>query len=65
MRVGGVLVVSLRSLRLPGGYVNLCVRAISQQNAADTVRLKFTASSIAASEHIFHAGTHQQELKVF
>lgn len=56
--------VRLRSHRLPGRYVSLCVRAISQQDAADTVRLKFTASSIAASLHIFHSGTHQQELKV-
>lgn len=56
--------VSLWSPRLPGGYVSLCVKAISQQDAADTVRLKFTASSSAASVHIFHSGTHQQELKV-
>lgn len=56
--------LGLRCFRLPGWYVSLCVKAISQQDAADTVRLKFTASSIAASVHIFHSGTHQQELKV-
>lgn len=58
------VVVSLRSLRLPGGYRSLCDRSASQQDAADTASLRFTTLSTASRLNIFPLGTHQQEVKV-